>query len=87
VAQALGSAFTVGCAGLGLHLDLHDLPKHTKQGLAEEVELATFSQLAEELLRGDNGIGHRGVLLHRYGFVANTYENTRWLSSSWKSSS
>lgn len=37
-------------------------------------------KLAEEFFGGDNGIGRRGVLLHRYGFVANAYENTRWLS-------
>ena len=53
-------------AGLRLDLDLHQLPKNRKQGPAEEIELYVLGQLAEELLGGDNRIGHRGVLLHRY---------------------
>jgi hypothetical protein len=47
---------------------------HRRSGVRSPRE----APVSEELLGGDNGIGHRGVLLHRYRFVANTYENIRW---------
>jgi len=64
--ETLRTALTMRSSGLGLDLDFHNLPKNRKQSFAKEVELATLSQLAEQFLAGDNGIGHRSFLLHRY---------------------
>lgn len=77
MAQTLRGVLAQISAGFPLDLDLYDLPKNGKQGFTGEVEFAPFGRLVEQFVGGANGIGHRGVLLHRYRLVATTYEDTR----------